>query len=140
MSGLFRNRKLVVGLVAVALAGAGGAAWWYATRPAVPDPPPVPDRVTDPTVRAAAEEARAGVLRDPRSAAAWGEYGLVCRANGLNAESNVCFAQAARLDPDDARWPYLIGVLDLRFAPDEAPPHLQAAYRLATAPKYKSAA
>jgi tetratricopeptide (TPR) repeat protein len=135
-----RNRKLVVGLVAAVLAAAGGVGWWYASRPAVPDPPPIPERVTDPNVRAAVAEAREGVRKDPRSAAAWGEYGLVCRANGLNDESNVCFVQAARLDPADARWPYLIGFLNLYFAPDEAVPHLREAYRLAGAPKFRSAA
>src|SRR5207248_10811259 len=96
------------------LTGAGGTAWWYASRPTVPDPPPVPDQVTDPNVRAKVVQARDAVLSDPRSAAAWGEYGLVCRANGLAAESNVCFAQAVRLDPTDARWPYLIGLLNQR--------------------------
>src|SRR5262245_35694672 len=114
-----RNRKLLAGLVAAVLAAGGGAAWWYASRPALPDPPPIPERVTDPDVRVALTEARATVVRDPRSAAAWGEYGLVCRGNGINAESNVCFAQAARLDPSDARWPYLVGVLNIWVAPDD---------------------
>jgi tetratricopeptide (TPR) repeat protein len=135
-----RNRKLVVGVVAAVLAAAGGTTWWYLSRPAVPDPPPIPERVTDPNVRAAVAEARNGVLSEPRSAAAWGEYGLVCRANGLNDESNACFAQAARLDPADPRWPYLIGFHSLYFSPAEALPHLREAYRLATAPKFRSAA
>lgn len=135
-----RNRKWIVGVVALLLAAGGGAAWWYTSRPAIPDPPPVPERVTDPNVRAVVTEARDGVLKDRRSAAAWGEYGLVCRANGLNDESNVCFAQAARLDPADARWPYLIAALNIRFAPDDVLPHLREAYRLAGTPKHRSAA
>jgi tetratricopeptide (TPR) repeat protein len=46
---------------------------------------------------------------DPRSAAAWGEYGIVLRAYRQHPEADRCFQVAADLDPTDGRWPYLIG-------------------------------
>src|SRR5262249_44276988 len=45
----------------------------------------------------------------PRSADAWGEYGIVLRAYSQHAEADQCFQVAADLDPSDGRWPYLIG-------------------------------
>jgi tetratricopeptide (TPR) repeat protein len=45
----------------------------------------------------------------PRSAAAWGEYGIVLRAYRQHPEADRCFRVAADLDPADGRWPYLIG-------------------------------
>ncbi|MDB5306699.1 MAG: hypothetical protein JWO38_901 [Gemmataceae bacterium] len=134
-------RKPVIAVLVVLVGAAGGAVWWYTTRPPATDPPPVPAGVADPAVRTALIEAREGVVKAPRSGEAWGEYGLVCRAHGLNPESNACFAEAARLDPQNPRWPYLIGLLNLRAAPADAVPHLRAAYGLAVAPpEYRSAA
>src|SRR5262249_8153147 len=46
---------------------------------------------------------------EPRSAAAWGEYGIVLRAYRQHPEADRCFQVAADLDPADGRWPYLMG-------------------------------
>jgi tetratricopeptide (TPR) repeat protein len=45
----------------------------------------------------------------PRSAAAWGEYGMVLRAYSQHPAADRCFQVAADLDPADGRWPYLLG-------------------------------
>jgi tetratricopeptide (TPR) repeat protein len=50
------------------------------------------------------------VESEPRSAAAWGEYGIVLRAYRQHPEADRCFQVAADLDPADGRWPYLIGI------------------------------
>jgi tetratricopeptide (TPR) repeat protein len=74
----------------------------------VPSPIP-PEAMSDnlePAVVAAVRSARDHVLREPRSAKAWGELGEVFLANELEAESRPCFAEAERLDPGDPRWPY----------------------------------
>jgi tetratricopeptide (TPR) repeat protein len=55
-------------------------------------------------------------------------------------QSTACFAEAARLDPTNPRWPYLIGTNGLRFAPDEAVPHLRTALSLSGTLEQKSAA
>jgi tetratricopeptide (TPR) repeat protein len=47
---------------------------------------------------------------EPRSAAAWGEYGIVLRAYRQHPEADRCFQVAADLDPADGRWPYLMGI------------------------------
>ncbi|MCI0741801.1 MAG: hypothetical protein L0Y72_22435 [Gemmataceae bacterium] len=54
-------------------------------------------------------EAARRVELEPRSAAAWGEYGIVLRAYRQHPEADRCFQVAADLDSADGRWPYLIG-------------------------------
>jgi tetratricopeptide (TPR) repeat protein len=46
---------------------------------------------------------------EPRSATAWGEYGIILRAYRQHPEADRCLQVAAALDPADGRWPYLIG-------------------------------
>jgi tetratricopeptide (TPR) repeat protein len=102
-------RLAVAGLAALALAGAALAAWAW-TRPRPPQPPQPELADADPEVAEAIREARDGVLRAPRSAAAWGGYGQVLRAHDFGAEANTCFAEAERLDLAEPRWPYLHGL------------------------------
>jgi Tfp pilus assembly protein PilF len=90
-------------LVAAAVAGVA----YYRSRPAVPDPPEVGLAVPDPEVAAVIGQAREAVRREPRSGQAWGRYGMVLSAHAYPAEAAACYAQAARLDPDEPRWPYL---------------------------------
>jgi tetratricopeptide (TPR) repeat protein len=83
----------------------------WATRMApVPEiPRPGPAAFTEREVQADVAEAARRVELKPRSAAAWGEYGIVLRAYLQHAEADRCFQVAADLDPADGRWPYLIG-------------------------------
>ena len=131
-----RRRLLLVSVGSLAVA-AGVAYFWHRSGTSAA-PPAIPASVADPEVRAALTTAREKVLAEPGSARAWGELGLIYRAHNLNAESNACFARAAELDPRDPRWPYLIGVIDLMIAPDEAIPHLRRAYDRAAEPEHKS--
>lgn len=126
-------------LIVLGLALAVGVYRWYAAGPPPPDPPPVPETVPDPEVRAALTAAREEVLKDPRSGQAWGMLGKVFRAHGLDPESNACFGVAARFDPTNPRWPYLIGLHALKFDPDNALPPLRTAHQLATTPEHRSA-
>lgn len=140
MSRRWRKRLIVVG--AVALLVLGGVYLWQRTRPGpavvTAVPPPIPDSVVDPEVRAALTQAREKVLSEPLSGQSWGELGLSFRAHNLNVESNGCFAVATQLDPRNPRWPYLIGVINLLITPDDAIPHLQKAYDLAEEPTHRS--
>src|SRR5438105_5816777 len=92
-------------LVALALLGIGAAAWWW-WRPSAVEPP-LPPNVQDPEVLAVIDKARREVRSSPRSAAAWGKLGSVLLAHLCTREADQCFAEAARLDPGDARWSYL---------------------------------
>jgi tetratricopeptide (TPR) repeat protein len=91
--------------------GIGGFWWWQ--RPAgVPPQPPVLDLTSqnDPELADAVETIRQGVVREPRSAEAWGKLGKVLLANGYRDEAIPCFEQATRLAPHEARWPYFQGL------------------------------
>ena len=137
-----RRRRWVLVLGGLALLVTGGVYARQAQKPAptLPGaaPPEFPAAVTDADVRAALTRAREQVAAEPGSGQAWGELGLTFRAHNLNAESNVCFAAAARLDPRNPRWPYLYGVINLLVAPDDALPHLRAARDLAVEPEHQS--
>jgi tetratricopeptide (TPR) repeat protein len=94
--------------MAVTLMWAG----WYLWRLHTTPPVPVVD-VTgiDPAVAAAIDKAHSAVERAPRSAAAWGRFGIVLLANDYPDVARTAFAQAERLDPREARWPFFQGVV-----------------------------
>jgi cytochrome c-type biogenesis protein CcmH/NrfG len=105
-------------LRAVLLAGCGAAGWWL-FRPDGPAPaPPLPENVTKPELRAAIEGARHKVEDAPRSAAAWGELGVLLLAHKCYPEADVCFAEAARLEPDSPDWCYFRYMVAVRLNPD----------------------
>ncbi len=74
----------------------------------------VPLEGAEPRVAARIREARAGIEREPESAAAWGRLGLVYDANGFTPEAVPCYERAGELDPSEWRWPYFAGVALLR--------------------------
>src|SRR5438552_2585901 len=95
----------------VAAAGVAVAYVAWATREVpVPEiPRPGPSAFTEREVQMDVSGAARRVELEPRSAAAWGEYGIVLRAYRQHPEADRCFQVAADLDPADGRWPYLIG-------------------------------
>ena len=78
-----------------------------ASVPAIPRPGPT--AFTEPEVQADVSAAARRVELAPKSATAWGEYGIVLRAYRQHAEADRCLLVATNLDPTDGRWPYLIG-------------------------------
>jgi tetratricopeptide (TPR) repeat protein len=78
-------------------------------------------------VAAAVADARAAVVRAPRSGPAWGNYGMVLAAHGFADEALACFAEAERLQPDEPRWPYYAGSVRLRSEPAAAVADLRRA-------------
>ncbi len=78
--------------------------------PADPEGVPQPD-MTDMEERVAErlEETRAAVLKNPQSATAWGQFGMVCHAHELWEEAAAAYRRAQQLDLTDARWPYYLG-------------------------------
>jgi tetratricopeptide (TPR) repeat protein len=110
----------VVG-IAVAL-----AVWW---RPWTPAPePPRPDLTdVDPEVVESIAAAQERVRQQPRDATAWGRLGKVFRAHDFGNEANRCFREAERLDPQEPRWPYLLGMTLVMTDPDAGIPCLERA-------------
>ena len=122
-----RRRWVKAFLIATVLAA--GLGWYAIRRSTMPPLPPDPEVSADePALAAAIREARAGVLKERRSAAAWGELGQVFLANELDDDSRTCFIQAERLDPKNPRWPYyLAGLLINQGDRPAALPYLQQA-------------
>ena len=77
-------------------------------RAAVPDLPDL--SAAEPQVQATITEAHRNLGREPGSAARWGHYGSVLAVHGFAAEAIGAYETAARLDPEDFRWPYLLCV------------------------------
>ena len=50
------------------------------------------------------------IRQEPRSADAWGQLGMFMFAHHFEREANICLGEAARLDPQQFRWPYLLGL------------------------------
>jgi len=126
-------------LLAVALATlAGGAVcvWWWLRPPTAAPviPPPIPPNIQDPEILQVIEETRQDVIDHPRSADAWGRLGMVLLAQLFDIDADHCFAEAARLDPSDARWPYGRGLLALKRNPDNALPFLRQAIAVESRP------
>lgn len=118
------RRRLVVILGLIGLGA--GLAYWF--RPARTLPiPAVADEVQDLEVRKSLEEHRTKVIQSPRSAEAWGELGLAFLAQLFDRDADTCFAEAARLEPDDVRWPYARGVIATKRDPAQAVPFLRQA-------------
>jgi len=101
---------------------------WQRARPEVPG---VPSEGLEPAVAATIEKARANVTQSPRSGAAWGRLGMVLLAHHFPTEAEVCLLQADRLDGNDPRWPYHLGVQRALQGADDAVPLLRRAAELA---------
>ncbi len=106
-------------MVAIAFAAAGMAAWAY-FRPhpdPIPNPPDVALDHVEPMVANLIRDTRARLVASPTSASSWGDFGMALHGHGFHAQAKVCYAQAEKLDPLNAMWPYLTGDCD-RFVKD----------------------
>jgi tetratricopeptide (TPR) repeat protein len=128
------SRRYWLALAAFLIVGgvAGGVLWWrHGTTDRVEPPVVDLEGENEPTLAKVIDDARARVLREPRSVEAWGMLGKVLLANGHGEDARPCFAEASRLDPTDPRWPYLRGVAQQAISPDPALPFFQEAARRA---------
>jgi Tfp pilus assembly protein PilF len=96
--------------LAVAAVVAAGVTWRAWQRP-TPVPPEVNLQGVDPEVAAALRQAREAVLRQPTSATAWGTLATRLHTYRFFPEALACYAEAERLEPDNADWPYLRAVI-----------------------------
>lgn len=91
---------LIVGVaLAGSLSGCGGPS---ATPPALDV-----ELLEEPVARAF-EAARQNLESNPRSDEAWGLMGLFFLAHDFRDQARDCFAEAARFNRTDPRWPYLL--------------------------------
>ena len=108
-----------------------------------PKPPTVPLTTIDPSLARIITTARTAVVSAPRSGLAWGQFGQALHAAEFNPEARGCYSNAAKLDPKNFRWPYLLGLLEMQDQPEAALQHLVRATELAggqtDAPRYQLA-
>lgn len=122
------RRWLLLGFAVLLLAGSGVGFWWRQHSETVTSlDPPMPSGIEDAEVRQAIESARRKVLDNPRSAKVWGNLGMTLLAQLFDREADICLAEAARLDPHEALWPYGRGRIALKRDPDRALPLLRQA-------------
>jgi tetratricopeptide (TPR) repeat protein len=126
--------------VVAAVLGAG--VWWW-TQARGPQPPAVDTSSLDPALAHLIGTNRAAVLRDRRSGAAWGILGQALHTAEFQAAAVLCYSNATVLAPQEFRWWYLRGLLELQDAPQNAVQHLERATELARgvtdAPRYQLA-
>ncbi len=104
------RRRFLIATLALAVVGGTAALGWYGWRwYNAPQPPEIATADLDPELTAAIENARQRIRQDPYSASRWGDLGKLLRVALLVSDAAACYAQAARLDPGDPRWPYLEG-------------------------------
>ena len=120
-----RNLRRWGAVLCLLALAAGGLYFWRQNAP--PEPPFIARPGIDPAIITAIAEARASVLRAPRSGPAWGRLGMVLSIHDILPEADLCFAQAERLDPHEPRWPYLRGLARSGDDPGAALPSLQRA-------------
>jgi tetratricopeptide (TPR) repeat protein len=106
-------------LITVLLLAGGGVGAYFLLRPTSPPVPAITTDSLDAEVVAVIDKARAGVQAQPRSAAAWGQLGMVLFAQDMYRECDEVLTEAARLDPRDARWPYLRGLALMLTQPED---------------------
>ena len=116
--------------VAALLAAAG--LWFYLAAEPGPAPPELTALGSQPEVmRALLTQYHARARSSPRSAEAHGQYGQALHANQFYRHARVAFGIAARLDPDDYRWPYYRALIaEERARHDELLPLFEAALNL----------
>jgi tetratricopeptide (TPR) repeat protein len=124
------RRAVLLGLVVAVIVAAVGVGWraWHRTMP--PALPEINLEGADPEVVSTLQAARRHVRENPTSVAAWGRLGRLLRASDYREAAVACFAEARRLDPRSASWPYLQGEALAQRDPEAALPHLERAEAL----------
>jgi tetratricopeptide (TPR) repeat protein len=103
------HRAVWMAGAAAAIVLLAGALMWLRPRPG---PPEVDLAGAGAPLVEAVTEARQAVLREPRRADAWGHLGMLLYQHRFPAEARACLAEAERLNPFDARWPYVSAQID----------------------------
>jgi tetratricopeptide (TPR) repeat protein len=116
-------------LLAVVATGVG--AWLVIGKTAERSPPEVALDGVDAEVAEAVRRGREAVVKSPKNATAWGEFGELLQAHVFYPEALGCYAEAERLAADEPRWPYLQGMILFPDRPDEALEKLRRATELA---------
>jgi tetratricopeptide (TPR) repeat protein len=81
-----------------------------------PEPPGLADLgPLAPEIADIVRQARDGVAEDPRDPVRWGRFGMVCDANGLAAPARDAYANAAAMQPSEAKWLFHLAIVESRL-------------------------
>ena len=125
---LRRRRARTAALAAVGLTIILAGGWWWQQHRALL--PVVNLRDADPTVTASLQRRMDEVLRQPRSASAWGWLGALLGTYDFRPAACECLARAELWEPGNPRWPYYHALALLIATPNQAIPLLQKAVRI----------
>ena len=85
-----------------------------------PELPKVDLAGVDPLIMEAIQTAEQKVRYNPRSGEAWGELATVLAVHDFASAADPCFVKAERFSPNEARWPYLRGLMESGENPEVA--------------------
>lgn len=114
----WRLTRLAYLLLVLVVAAVGF--WWFSRIREPEIEPPFPTGIQEVEIINALQRKRAEVRANPKSADAWGEYGMLLIAHLFDREAEICFARASQLNPNDPRWPYTRGHIALKKDPPNA--------------------
>lgn len=130
-----RPRRWLRGLMITISAIAVGLTAWFAFRQS-PSPqsaaliPSIPLAQLDATSAQTIQQHLDAVKAAPQSGAGWGRLGGILRTYDFRDDALHCLAEAARLEPNEARWPYLCGLIMASRDPVKAGEQLRRAVLL----------
>jgi|GEM_PF-4099575 len=85
----------------------------------------------DPMTRSALTYQMELVKQSPGKPQSWGALGILLKESDFAEEAGACFSQAAKLDPNNPKWVYLVGWSQLPAFPEKAIEPLKRAAILA---------
>ncbi len=121
-----RRRLVLYAAGLVAVAAVVGLYFWFPGRIGQPEPPAFERAGVDPAVIRALDE-KTEAVRRTGTARAWGELGMTFYIHDFVKQSLLCFRQAEKLQPGEARWPYYQAVA---LVPEKAIAKYQRAVQL----------
>jgi tetratricopeptide (TPR) repeat protein len=101
---------------------------WQTTGPKPARIPEIPSAALSADTANLISKYREAVRQAPGSGLKWGQLGGVLKSSGFPTQAATCLAEAARLEPDNPRWPYLQATLQTDDSAAIA--HLQRAVQL----------
>src|SRR5262249_8653714 len=111
-----RLRVILAAAVAVTALAAAAVAPFVMARLHTAEPPALADLgPLAPEIADIVRQARDGVAEDPRDAVRWGRFGMVCDANGLAAPARDAYANAAAMQPSEARCLFHLAIAESRL-------------------------
>src|SRR5262249_60469071 len=102
--------------VALVFAAAGAYVFFRVTRPSLPRIERLGSMA--PEVADAARQALELLEQNPRDAARWSRFGMVCEANGLIGAARDAYVTATSLDGSEEPWRHRPGLRAARAAHD----------------------